>query len=182
MKRWVAIVAAVLVPGAAYGQDPLPGWPGLDLSRLSTVYVVAVTGEQTTGTLLRLDRDSLTLLSDGAERRFEAARVRRIDRRGDSLRNGAIIGAVVGAVLGGLVVGASDCPGSVPGGRCLGARVGLAIMSTGVYAAMGTALDALVVGRTTLYEAPGGRPSSAHEDSGRVTHGRRAALNLRFSW
>jgi hypothetical protein len=117
------------------------------------------------------------LLVGDAERRLDAARVRRIDKRGDSLRNGAIIGALVGVGLGVLVAGMSDCPGDDPGGSCPAARAVGFLVSTGVYAAIGTGIDALVVGRTTLYKAPMASPNLASTSS----HGR-AALSLGFRW
>jgi hypothetical protein len=95
------------------------------------------------------------VLVGGTERRFDAARIRRVQKRGDSIRNGAIIGAVVGAVFGALGAGISDCPGDDPGGHCAGSRVALFALSTGIYTAMGAGIDALIVGRTTLYTAPG---------------------------
>ena len=152
MKRCMAVLVATLVPGAVCAQETEQTWPGV--AGLSTVYVVDETGAETSGRLLRLNLDSLVLLVGGTERRFEAANVRRIQKRGDSLRNGALIGAVAGAVLGVVGAGISDCPGDNPGGSCAGARAALFLFSTGVYAAIGTGVDAIIPGRTTLYAAP----------------------------
>ena len=101
------------------------------------------------------------LLVDGAERRVEAPHVRRIDKRGDSLKNGAWIGAVVGAAFGALGAGLSDCSRRHSGGGCAGERAALFLISTGTYAACGTAIDALIVGRTRIYVAPVRSPSAA---------------------
>ena len=177
MTRCIAILAATLVPGAVSAQGTAQSWPGLATAELSTVYVLDDTGVETSGTLLRLNPDSLVLLVGDTERRFDAARVNRIEKRGDSLRNGAFIGAIVGAAMGLLVAGISDCPGNDPGGSCPGTRAAGVLLSTGVYAAIGTGIDALVVGRTTLYEAPAASPRSA-----RMPNRGRVAFNLALRW
>lgn len=182
MKRCLAILAATLVPSALCAQDTAQSWPGLVPSGLPTVYVLDDAGVETSGTLLRLNPDSLVLLVSGAERRFEAARVRRIQKRGDSLRNGALIGAIVGVVMGLVVAAISDCPGDDPGGSCPGTRAATFLFSTGAYAAMGAGLDALIPGRTTLYEAPTVPPAAGREGSAPSPYRARAAVKLSFRW
>ena len=85
MKRCIAILIATLVPSAVCAQETASNWPGLAASGLSTVYVLDDGGVETSGKLLRLNPDALVLLVGGAERRFEAARVRRIQQRGRRL-------------------------------------------------------------------------------------------------
>lgn len=182
MKRRLAIVVAVLIPSTLSAQATAQNWPGLAVSELSTVYVLDDIGVQTSGRFLRLNPDSLELLVGDTERRFEAARVRRIDKRGDSLRNGALIGTVGGVVMGLLSAGLSDCPSDDPSGSCPGVRAALVLFSAGVYAAIGTAIDALRVGRTTLYNAPVVPRSSAGVESAPPPYGRRAALHLSVRW
>jgi len=178
----LAVVVVALVPGVANAQDTAARWPGLASSRLSTVYVLDDSGAETSGKLLRLNPDSLVLLVDGHERQFESARVARIQKRGDSLRNGAIIGAVVGVALGVVTAGISDCPGDHPGGGCPGSRAALFLVSTGVYSAIGTGIDALIPGRTTLYEAPKTPPAADGGGFAAAAFRRRAAVNLRVRW
>jgi hypothetical protein len=178
----VAILIAALSPGVASAQDAASNWPGLVSSRLSTVYVLDNAGTETSGKFLRLNPDSIVLLVDGAERRFETSRVTRIQKRGDSLRNGAIIGAVVGVAMGILTAGISDCPGDQPGGRCPGSRAALFLVSTGVYSAIGVGIDALIPGRTTLYEAPKAPSAADRGGSAPVAFRRRAAVNVRLRW
>jgi hypothetical protein len=183
LVNWrLAILVAALSPVAVCAQEAASSWPGLDSSRLSTVYVLDNSGTQTSGKLLRLNPDSLVLLVDGTERRFDTARVARIQKRGDSLRNGAIIGAVVGVALGILTAGIADCPGDHPGGGCPGSRAALFLVSTGVYSAIGTGIDALIPGRTTLYEAPKTPPTADLGGSAPLAFRRRAALNVRVRW
>ena len=177
MKRCTAILVVTFVPSAVCAQETPQSWPGLATSGWSTVYVLDDTGVETSGRLLRLNPDSLVLLVRDAELRFEAARVRRIQKRGDSLRNGALIGAVVGVGMGLIAAGISDCPGDDPGGSCSGFRAAALLGSTGVYAAIGTGIDALVVGRTTLYEVPTAPPRSAAPSYRGGT-----TINLGFRW
>ncbi len=180
IRLWLAVIAAVLVPTGAAAQDTLSRWPGLDVTRLSTVYVLDDAGVETTGKLLRIDPDAVVLLVGGTERRVEAPHVRRIDKRGDSLKNGAWVGAVIGAAFGALGAGLSDCAGANPSGGCAGDRAALFLISTGTYAACGAAIDALVVGRTRLYVAPV-RPLSAARGQFRPVQ-RGVAVTLSFSF
>lgn len=172
MTRCAAILTAVLIPSAAFAQGTAQSWPGLAKVE-STVHVLDDTGVEATGKLLRFDPDSLVLLVGDTERRFEAARVRRIEKRGDSLRNGAIIGAVVGAAFALLGTRMGDCPGDNPSGPCPGFRAATVLLSIGI----GTGIDALVVGRTTWYEAP-----AAPGRSALMPHGRRVALSWGIRW
>ncbi|MDP1570924.1 MAG: hypothetical protein Q8L86_13085 [Vicinamibacterales bacterium] len=177
MKPCIALLVAALIPGVVSAQGTGQDWPELNTAGVSTVYVLDDTGVEVSGTLLRLTSDSLVLMVGGVEHRLDAARVKRIQKRGDSLRNGALIGAVVGAAMGLIVAGISDCPGSDPGGSCPATRATAFLVSTGVYAAIGTGIDALVVGRTTLYQAPTTPPQSA-----RAPYGRRVTINLSVQW
>lgn len=154
-RRTSLFVAALLAacPGTLYAQTPGDPWPLVTAARGTNVFVLPVDGTEVSGRLLRIDAGALVLLVAGSERRFEQSRVRRIDKRGDSLRNGAIIGAAVGAVSGLLAALISDCPGKDPGGSCGGARAAGLAVSVGVYSALGVGIDALAVGRTTVYES-----------------------------
>lgn len=175
-------MALGLVPSAVRAQETASSWPGLVSSRLSTVYVLDTTGAETSGKLLRLNPDSVVLLVSGAERQFETARVARIQKRGDSLRNGAIIGAVVGVALGILTAGIADCPGDRTSDGCPGSRAALFLISTGVYSAIGTGIDALIPGRTTLYEAPKAPPSVDRGGLVPLASRWRAAVKVRVRW
>ena len=113
MTRYIAILAVTLFPGVASAQGTAQSWPGQATAELSAVYVLDDTGVEASGRLLRLDPDSLVLLVGGTERRFDAARVRRIEKRGDSLRNGLLIGALVGVGVGLAAAGISDCRATI---------------------------------------------------------------------
>jgi hypothetical protein len=179
MRRLLIVVfavASVASPAAASAQDTFGGWRGLDASGLDTVYVTERDGSQTEGKLVGFNADSVVLMVDGSERRIEAARVSRIDRRGDSLRNGALIGLGVGVLMGLFTSGFSDCPGDNRSGNCPGTRAAIFAVSSGFYSAVGAGIDALVKGRTRLYDAA--RPSAA----GQHPRGRQLAFNVGVSW
>lgn len=175
-----AVVLMVLLWAcAAHAQEPGRTWPGHDPSQLSMIYVLDDTGVETSGRLLRFEPDAVVLSVEGAERRFEATQVKRIQKKGDSLKNGAIIGAVVGGVLGGLSAGVADCPGSRSG--CPAFRIFMPIFSAAFYGAAGTGIDALVRGRTTLYLASD-PPKPGTVSFLRRQAGLRAGISVRFSW
>ena len=184
MKRCVLFLVATLSTGAVVSaQDAVQGWSGLDPSDLSTVFVLDDRGREVTGKLLRLDRDALVVLVEGQELQFEVAQVQRLDKRGDSLTNGAYIGAVVGLVMGILSARIADCTddtGRV--GSCgAGTQVGIGMLSAGLYAVIGTGVDAVIRGRTTLYEASA-TGSAAQKQFGGLVTSESVVLSTAFSW
>jgi hypothetical protein len=124
-------------------------WP----AGAQTVYVTDVSGKETKGRLVSWTDSGIVLQTGKITKSFAQGEAVRVDLKGDSLKNGALIGAGVGAVVGGLVGGlGGDCE------SCGGDRVAAVLVSLGVYAAIGTALDALISGRTPLWRAQ----ASAH--------------------
>ena len=161
------------LPVTAWAQEDSPVPQGLDLKALPIGYVLDDQGVETTGKLLKLDRDGVVLVIDGAERRFDLARVKRVSRRGDSLKNGAIAGATFGMLMGILGGGLADCRNDSGYGPCgAGGRIGMAVGSTAFYAAIGVGIDALIQGRTVLYQAA---PRTA-------TQARGGSVSFRLSW
>lgn len=149
----VALLVLIAAPRFAQGQPTLDGWAGINRSALQTVYVRDGAGVETTGKLLALSPDSLTLLVDGAERTFGMGQIDRIQKR-DSLKNGTIAGAIFGVAMGLLAGGLADCSVSNRDSGCAGFRVAMVALSTGVYAGLGAGIDAMIPGRTTIYAAP----------------------------
>jgi len=150
----VAVMALVAAPAAA---QETTSAAGLRTEGLATVFVQDDSGGETKGKLLRLDQQSVMVLVNGQERTFELSGVHRIQKRGDSLKNGAIAGAVFGAVMGIVFAGFSDCPDLNSGANfecTAGARTAIALTSTAIYSAIGTGIDAAIPGRTTLYQRP----------------------------
>jgi hypothetical protein len=119
-----------------------------------TVVVIDADGKATQGKIESLSAASLRLASKGSVREFgqrDAVEIRQ--RRGDSLKNGAIIGAVTGGGLGTLGAVALCSHGWCRGN---GAEVAAAIVfCTGVGAAAGVGIDALFKPTQTIYRAPG---------------------------
>jgi hypothetical protein len=104
-----------------------------------------VEGRVTRGRLIELDRDRLALTTSEGPRSFTIDEVRTIERRGDSLKNGAIIGALVGILPAILSVQGSS------GDLSAGETALWVLGGVAVYSAIGVAIDAMIVGRTTVY-------------------------------
>ena len=120
---------------------------------LPTVYLTDLRGIEHRGQLMRVDPAEVVLLGEKGERIFKRSEIVQIEKRGDSLKNGALIGAAIG-ILGGLgAAGLSDCPGAHQDG-CGGARAAMFVTMVGVYTAIGTGIDAAIKGRTVIYRAP----------------------------
>lgn len=165
-----------LLPAHAAAQEGSRIWRSLDASKLPEVHVLDGTGTEIRGRLLSIEPSSLVLLVDGVERRFDARDIRRIDRRGDSLRNGTLIGATLGAILGVLGAGMSDCPQSSDDAGCPGLRVAMFLTNVAVWTSCGTAIDAAIQGRTRIY--PAASPSGAARRTTRSL----PALGLTLRW
>jgi hypothetical protein len=178
MKQCILLVCLTLVPGSLWAQGTLHDWNALHLSDGMTVYVLDETGQETIGTLLRLDADSLVLLVEGIERRVESAQVKRVARRGDPLRNGFYVGAAIGAALG-LI---ADC--HYRHQLCgTGRKVAFVAGAAGLYAGIGVGIDALKQGRTTLYQAPeAGSRSPVQQPSARRRYSEELTVSLTFRW
>lgn len=181
LRRWIRAAgfffACSTFPAAAFAQSSSAEWPGLERSALQTVYVRDQSGVETSGKLLRLSPDAVVLLVEGSERPFAMADVSRIQKRGDSLRNGALIGGALGLGLGILTGGISDCPGANASGPCPAFRAALVPVAALTYAALGAGVDALVQGRTTIYAAPTDRSARMPVGTGRTS-----LLRIGVSW
>lgn len=180
----ITLAAALTVPSPAAAQSSVQDWHMLDGARLTTVVVLDDSGQETAGRVVHLDTDALVLLVEDRERRFEATNVRRLAKKGDSLKNGALIGALVGGVLG-AAAPASECSGTTldalaPCGTQTRVVLGAIGALTGV--GIGVGIDALMSGRTTVYEAPGpGSPLSPDTRRSRE-HSRPSGLRLHLQW
>ena len=177
LRACAAVVALMVASTTASAQPTLDRWKGLDPSALQTVFVRDSDGVETSGKLLALSPDSLTLLVDGVERQVDLKQITRIQKR-DSLKNGTIAGAIVGFAMGLISGGLADCSYQSRSNNCLGFRVGMLALSTGVYAGLGAGIDAMIPGRTTLYAAPAQPAPSA---SAR-TSSPPAMLHVGVSW
>src|SRR4051812_23643793 len=108
-------------------------------------------GEILRGRIVQLSQESLAILTpDNRRVEMPIDRVLRIEARGDSLKNGAVIGAVV---VGGLV--ALTCGQALGGGQCVTAVA----LDAGMGALIGAGIDALNGGRSVLYRRPATPPA-----------------------
>lgn len=113
--------------------------------KLRTVFVTIDRGPEIHGSLLELGPETLAILVDGARTEFPLSSVRRVEREGDSLKNGAIIGAVV---LGAWC--AAICGQGLNRSSQLFPAI---VVNAGVGAVIGALFDADHKGRTRIYPA-----------------------------
>jgi hypothetical protein len=130
----VVVALALLSPQSAHAQA----------GSLERVFVThAGSGEELRGRLLNIGPETLSMLVDNRRVDLPLTNVLRIDRRGDSLKNGALIGAGVFAALCAL--------GCYAGRRNAGEAVAALVIDTALGAAIGASIDAMHSGRTTIY-------------------------------
>lgn len=147
MKIALAALAAVLATAsAAHAQAT---FANVQPSGLPTVYVIDRAGTETRGRLVSITESLVSIDVNGATKTFTPDQVSLIERKGDSLKNGAIIGAVIGLGGGLLSAGLADCPGS--SSSCPGAKIVGVALSSAIYAAIGIGIDAAVSGRTRIW-------------------------------
>ena len=145
LAAWTLCMALGAVPVSA--QVPADTPPALaSLALPPVVYVDTGAGEEALGRIVRIEPDAIVLSTGGVEHRIALAEVRRVQIRGDSLRDGAVTGALVGLAAGLLTTGLWDCAGG-----CAGQKAVFVAYSSALYAAIGTAFDAMHTGRRTVY-------------------------------
>ena len=120
------------------------------------ITVVDLAGREAEGRIGMLSRDRLTLVTRAGPREVGEGDVAQIrQRRGDSLQNGAIIGAAAGAGYGlallALAMSIDDGGGPIPVGVVTGM-----VVFTGMGAAVGAGIDALITRRQVIYRKPPG--------------------------
>jgi hypothetical protein len=142
------------------------------------ITVVDVTGRETKGRIGKLSRDALILDTSAGPRQlgeFDVAAISQ--RRGDSLKNGAIIGAVAAtAYLWTMAALLTDSDG---GEVLIPAAVAGSVWVAGMGAAAGAGIDALISRRQVIYQKRAG--GSRVSVSPVFGHGHRgAAVTVRF--
>jgi hypothetical protein len=145
------------------------------------ISVVDVTGRETDGRIGTLSRDALTLVTEAGPRVLAEADVGKIrQRRGDPLRNGAIIGAAAGGSFGLTMLWLVESGRFGDGGGVQPGSVVTGLMYfTGIGAAIGVGMDALIARRQVIYQKPAG--GSKVSVSPLFGHGRRgAAVSIKF--
>lgn len=149
MKRTpVCVVAMVVVlaglcparPVAAQPPEPYYG----EVKRFPSVYVTDTQGIETKGRLVNWTGTQIVLQTDIGQRIFKPGEAVRLDLRGDSLKNGALIGLTVGLVMGTLAAAGCDCGGG---------DVAIVAFSGIFYTFVGVGIDAMIPGRTPMWNA-----------------------------
>jgi hypothetical protein len=150
--RGIAIAALVLCPAFGHAQAPARSADQLKLvvDEGQQVTVTDRSGRETSGRLIRLAEDGVSLQVRDATLDWQLADIQRIQKREvDSLTNGVLIGAVIGAgTAGGLLVypctHVAECGGEVAAFVALWGSVG---------AGLGALVDSMRAGNRTVYEA-----------------------------
>jgi hypothetical protein len=143
---------AAQIPDQSYQpNDKVKGFP--------IVYVTDGFGRETKGKLLSWVGSEIVLQTGDGSRTYKPGEAVRVDLRGDSLKNGALIGLGVGLVMGGL--GSAACL------DCGAGRAAILLTVAGVYTFVGIGIDALVPGRTPLWNA--GSPAKQRSARNRLT-------------
>jgi hypothetical protein len=107
----------------------------------------SASGQELRGHIVELSATTLAMLVEGKRVEMPLENVVRIEGQNDSLKNGAIIGAGVMAGLTAIGYAAGGCRRST-------VCASNAIINVGLGALIGTSIDALHKGRTTIYSKP----------------------------
>ena len=165
-NAWYAVaVVMVLVVGvtvrdaqAQQGQSEVMVTQGPPLTfdtPLSKVYLTNHDGMLVQGTLVSLGSDVIVVMVGGQTQSVPWADVAKLERRGDSVKNGALTGLAIGAgvpLVAGLLFEANARRTAFPGTLWVAAAI--ATFTAPIGTAAGALFDAMVVGRTTVYTAP----------------------------
>ena len=169
MKRTAAVVllAAMTMPSPAGAETVARSLEELGLRTRpgQKVQVLERSGRLTEGVITEISESSVTVFAF-ENRTLPAEDILRVDREGDSVKNGILIGVAAGVAGGALIKayysslpeeqkqGVDECPpcDSLPTMMVTGAMSG---------AFWGWLVDHLKKGRTPLYEAPLARTSRA---------------------
>lgn len=146
----VALALVLVVCQRSEAQSLADSFAGLpaQLKPGDGIFVTDRQGRETSGKLARLSPTSLVIVVNGEEREILSDTIGRIEKRGDSIRNGAWIGAAILAV--GSQINCSPYPDCLVIGVPVGAAIG---------AGIGALWDWATPGRTIVY---GTRPNSRH--------------------
>ena len=136
------LMAAAVATASAQAPDTQTSWEP-DIG--GEIRVTGDSGQRTVGQFRSIDADTVRLLVADSEVAVDRSRILRMERRGDSLRNGFIIGAVVGILPAVLASGEIEAGG---GNQAVAVMAGI-----GFYGLVGAGIDATRKGWTSVYEA-----------------------------
>jgi hypothetical protein len=95
----VTLICVLACGATLRAQDTIRPLP---IKPRAAIFLLDDTGVEHRGRFVRADDHDMVLLVNGDERRFKRDMIARIDREGDSLKNGPIIGVLIGAPVGGI--------------------------------------------------------------------------------
>jgi hypothetical protein len=154
MRTGSTILAAIglffLTAGFAMAQESFTDLQST-LRPGDTVDLTDASGAKTRGSVTGVQPSTLRLAVAGIEREWAASEVREVRRRGDSVKNGAIIGAVAGGVVGGIGGWALGSLFVNEGASFAGPFLTVLALGAGGGAGIGAGVDALIPGRTLVY-------------------------------
>ena len=150
-----AAALLLLVSGSAAAQESFVELQHT-LAAGDTVYVTDQSGAETHGSVAAIGPSSLRLTMNGMEREWASSEVRQVRKRGDSVKNGAIIGLVAGGVMGGIGGAALASLFESEGASGTGPFLSMLALGAAGGAGIGAAIDALIPGRTVVYRQPRG--------------------------
>ena len=143
----LALGCAALLAAPVSAAEPARDLAAMRVTPATVVYVRTSTGADVEGRFVRASaRDLVIAGPDGRETTLGADQVVFVWRRGDSLRNGAIIGGLFG--LAGGIFGQSQCT-DCSGEIAIGVGLGVPL-----WAGIGALIDRQHAGRTLIYRAP----------------------------
>ncbi len=139
-----------------------------------SVSVTDVPGAAVSGKILSLSPSALTLEVDGRPREFKEGEIARImQRRGDSLGNGALWGLAVGAGIATVAVATAVASEDFEEEDAGWAALAIAVYG-GIGAGIGVGIDALITRQQVIFERPAG--ATVVDLVPLVTGGRKGAL------
>ena len=96
--RWMTVLRVLFYSFLAIPASAQTTFAGLNQKGVDTIFVTDRAGHETKGLLVGLTDSTVTVVTAGGPQTFVADDVVRLDRRGDSLKNGALIGMGIGIV------------------------------------------------------------------------------------
>jgi hypothetical protein len=144
ITRILTVGILIGIASRAEAQQPANGLPPESAWKGRSHVVLTLAGEEISGRMLALGPDEVRMLVKGQERTWRLDDIVQVDRKGDSLKNGAIIGALV---LGGWC--AYICGQGVDSSTSL---PGVVIINAGFGALIGMGIDAGNQVRKTVYQ------------------------------
>lgn len=145
MNRLLALLFVTLVVPATAAAQP-PAWT-LKVQLAKPVFLTTTSGERVEGVAGQVTPEAIVVSTPAGIRTIPYRELRRVEKR-DALWTGAAIGAAVGATLGIGVVANGECRPQ----QCHAEETGVVIGSALYGALIGWGLDALVKGKTTIFD------------------------------